>query len=299
VGRGGPGRARGRAGGARAPAAGEDAAGALPGWSPEPLLRKKPLEACSGADLAAMEEVLARLAARLATVRSRRLVPVRGRGAPDLRRSLRRAASTGGELLSFARRARPVEAPRLVVLCDTSGSMEAHARFLLAFALSLRRAARRTEVFAFNTDLVRLTPWLDRGRIAETLDRIAAAVPDWSGGTRIGESLARFVEEHLARRVDGRTVVVILSDGLDRGEPEVLAGAMRALRARARKIVWLNPLLGDPRYEPTARGMAAALPHVDAFLPAHDLASLEQLLPHLTAGPRTSSASRSGASAGA
>jgi uncharacterized protein with von Willebrand factor type A (vWA) domain len=159
--------------------------------------------------------------------------------------------------------------------------MEAHARFLLAFALSVRRAARRTEVFAFNTDLVRLTPWLEPGRIAGTLDRIAAAVPDWSGGTRIGESLARFVDEHLARRVDGRTVVVILSDGLDRGEPELLAGAMRALRARARKIVWLNPLLGDPRYEPTARGMAAALPHVDAFLPAHDLASLEQLLPHL------------------
>jgi hypothetical protein len=191
--------------------------------------------------------------------------------------------ASGGELLSFARRARAVEAPRLVVLCDTSGSMDAHARFLLAFVLSLRRAARGAEVFAFNTELVRLTPFLVPGRLGPALDRIAAAVPDWAGGTRIGVSLARFVAEHLAPLVDARTVVLILSDGLDRGEPEQLAAAMRAIQARARKVIWLNPLLGDPRYAPTARGMAAALPFVDEFLPAHDLASLERLLPHLSA----------------
>jgi uncharacterized protein with von Willebrand factor type A (vWA) domain len=267
-----------------------EAGGDLAGWSPEALLRRKPFEACGPADLVAMERVLTRLAARLATRRSRRLVPTRGRGSPDLRRSLRHAVSTGGELVSFARRARAVETPKLVVLCDTSGSMDAHARFLLAFVLALRRAARSTEVFAFNTELVRLTPWLAPGRIGPTLGRLAAAVPDWSGGTRIGDSLARFVADHLATRVDARTVVVILSDGLDRGDPATLRDAMRALQARARKVVWLNPLLGDPRYEPTARGMEAALPFVDAFLPAHDLASLEQLIPHLSTGPRTSRA---------
>jgi uncharacterized protein with von Willebrand factor type A (vWA) domain len=238
-----------------------------------------------------MERLLSRLAARLATRRSRRLVPARGgRGAPDLRRSLHRAVSSGGEILSLARRTRPVEAPRLVVLCDTSGSMDACARFLLAFVLALRRAARSTEVFAFNTELVRLTPWLAPGRLGPTLDRLAASVPDWAGGTRIGDCLARFVADHLPRRVDDRTVVVILSDGLDRGEPETLRAAMRAVHARARKVVWLNPLLGDPRYEPTARGMETALPFVDAFLPAHDLASLERLVPHLSARPRTSTA---------
>lgn len=271
-----------------APAGAGTAAGDLPGWSPEALLRRKAFEECTPAERVAMERLLSRLAARLATRRSRRLVPSPGRGVPDLRRSLRRAASTGGELLSLARRARAVEEPRLVVLCDTSGSMDAHARFLLAFVLSLRRAARSTEVFAFNTELVRLTPWLAPGEIGATLDRLAASVPDWSGGTRIGDSLARFVEEHLRSRVDARTVVVILSDGLDRGEPARLAAAMRAIRERARKVVWLNPLLGDPRYEPTARGMRAALPFVDHLLPAHDLASLERLLPHLSARDRRS-----------
>jgi uncharacterized protein len=255
---------------------------ARPGYSSSALLRKKPFEECSPADLSAMERVLARLALRLATRRSRRLVPSRGRGVPDPRRSLRRAVATGGELLSLARRERALEEPRLVFLCDTSGSMDAHARFLLAFVLSLRKAARSTEVFAFSTELVRLTPWLSRGEVGRTLDHLAASVPDWSGGTRIGDCLARFVADHLGR-VDGRTVVAVLSDGLDRGEPAVLADALRAVKARARKVLWLNPLLGDPRYEPTARGMAAALPFVDELLPAHDLASLEALLPHLSA----------------
>ena len=253
----------------------------LPGYSPAALLRQKPFETCTPADLAAMERVLARVAARLATRRSRRLVPDRAGRTPDLRRSLRRAVSTGGELVSLARRARAIEEPRLVFLVDTSGSMDAHARFLLAFVLALRRVARSIEVFVFNTELVRLTGRLGVG--APALDRLAASVPDWSGGTRIGECFGRFVEEHLSARVDRRTVVVVLSDGLDRGEPAELAAAMRAIAARARKIIWLNPLLGDPRYEPTARGMAAALPHVDELLPAHDLASLEALVPRLTA----------------
>jgi uncharacterized protein len=260
---------------------GAERAGDLPGYSPSALLRTKPFEECSAADLARMERLLARMAAKLATRRSRRLVPSRGRGVPDPRRSLRRAVATRGELFFLARRERALERPRLVFLCDTSGSMDAHARFLLAFVLSLKRAARSTEVFAFNTELVRLTPWLARGTLDHTLDRLAASVPDWSGGTRIGECLERFVAEHLGSRVDSRTVVVILSDGLDRGEPAVLAESMRAIQARAHKVVWLNPLLGDPRYEPTARGMEAALPFVDRFLPAHDLASLERLLPEL------------------
>jgi uncharacterized protein with von Willebrand factor type A (vWA) domain len=280
-----PGRSAPAAGTVAALAAGaaEPSDRSVPGYSPAALLRNKPFEACTPADLAAMERVLARVAARLATRRSRRLVPARAGKTPDLRRSLRRAVSTGGELVSLARRARAIEEPRLVFLVDTSGSMDAHARFLLAFVLSLRRVARSTEVFVFNTELVRLTGRLGLGGRVPELDRLAASVPDWSGGTRIGECFARFVEEHLSTRVDGRTVVVVLSDGLDRGDPVELAAAMRAIGARARKVIWLNPLLGDPRYEPTARGMAAALPHVDELLPAHDLASLEALVPRLTA----------------
>lgn len=257
--------------------------GEEPGYSPEAVLRRKSFEECSMADLQDMERLLDRLALRLATRPSRRRVPVRGRGEPDLRRSFRKAIAQGGEFLALARRARPVEEPRLVVLCDTSGSMDPHTRFLLTFVLALRRVARGTEIFAFNTALVRLTSWLRRGWVGLALERLAASVPDWSGGTKIGECLAEFVEYYLDELVDGKTVVLILSDGLDRGDVEPLAAAMRAIRARARRVVWLNPLAGDARYEPTARAMAAALPYVDDLLPAHNLESLERLLPLLAA----------------
>jgi uncharacterized protein with von Willebrand factor type A (vWA) domain len=252
-----------------------------PGWSRDALLRHKRFEEWDDRDLSRMERLLARLAERLATRRSRRLVPVHGRGRPDPRRSLRRAVATAGELVWLARRERPVETPRLVLICDTSGSMDPHGRFLLAFARGLKRVASRTEVFAFNTELVRITSWLSSGRQRPALDRLAAAVPDWSGGTRIGECLEAFADRHLDELVDSRTVVAVLSDGLDRGEPERLARAMRRIQARARRVLWLNPLLADPRYQPTARGMAAALPFVDALLPVHDLESLERLLPRL------------------
>jgi uncharacterized protein len=255
--------------------------GEEPGYSPEAALRRKSFEEYSAADLQAMEKLLSRLALRLATRPSRRRVPVRGRGEVDLRRSFRRAVAQGGEFLTLARRTRPIEIPRLVVLADTSGSMDPHTRFLLTFVLALRRTAPRTEIFAFNTELVRLTPWLRPGRIDLALERLAARVPDWSGGTKIGECLAEFVEYYLDELVDGRTVVLILSDGLDRGDLAPLQGAMRALRARARRVLWLNLLAGDSRYEPTARAMAAALPYVDRLLPAHNLESLERILPLL------------------
>jgi uncharacterized protein with von Willebrand factor type A (vWA) domain len=259
--------------------------GEEPGYSPEARLRRKSFEECSAADLEAMELLMRQLALRLATRPSRRRVAVRGgRGEVDLRRSFRRAVAHGGEFLSLARRARRIEQPRLLVLCDTSGSMDPHTRFLLAFVLALRRAARHTEVFAFNTALVRLTPALGTVRgIGDVLRRLADGVPDWSGGTRIGECLADFVSGYLDELVNGRTVVLILSDGLDRGDVSPLAGAMRAIRARARRVLWLNPLAGDRRYEPTARAMAAALPFLDGLLPAHNLESLERLLPLLAA----------------
>jgi uncharacterized protein with von Willebrand factor type A (vWA) domain len=261
----------------------ESVTGDTPGYSPEALLRRKPFDECSASDLAAMERMISRLALRLATRKSRRLVPTRGRGRVDPRRSFRAAVATDGEFLRLARRARAVELPRIVVLCDTSGSMDPHSRFLLAFLLSLRKKARGTELFAFNTALVRLTPWVSSGRVSPTLERLAAGVPDWSGGTRIGESLARFVIDYMDEMVDRRTAVVIFSDGLDRGDVAALEGAMRAIRSRARRVIWLNPLLGDPRYEPTARGMAVALPFVDVLAPAHNLESLERLLPLLAA----------------
>jgi uncharacterized protein len=253
------------------------------GYSPDLVLRRKPFEACSDRDFADMERLLARLTPRWTARRSRRLTPVLGRGMPDLRRSFRRAIGTGGEMLSLARRARAIDDPRVVVLCDTSGSMDAHVRFLLAFVIAFKRIARRTEVFAFNTSLVRLTPWLEPAHIARTLERLASGVPGWSGGTRIGESLVEFVTKYSDDVVSSRSVIVILSDGLDRGDTSGIADAMRALHSKARRIIWLNPLSGDPRYEPTARAMQAALPFIDRLAPAHDFESLERILSELAA----------------
>ena len=260
----------------------ETTGGDTPGYSADVLLRRKPFDDWCADDLPAMERLLARAARRLRCRPSRRLVPGRARGRVDLRRSFRRAVGTGGEFLSLARRDRAVEKPDVVLLCDTSGSMDPHTRFLLTFALSLKRVVRCCEVFAFNTSLTRLTPWLTPDKIAPTLDRLAAGVPDWSGGTRIGASLDAFVTRYMATLVSARTVVVVLSDGLDLDSPALLAGAMRTIGERARKVIWLNPLLGDPRYRPEARGMKAALPFVEHFVPAHNLESLERLLPLLT-----------------
>jgi hypothetical protein len=257
--------------------------GDTPGYSPEATLRSKAFEACTAAELAAMERLVARMALRLATKKSRRLVPTRGRGRVDPRRSFRGAVETDGEFLRLSRRARVVEEPRLVVLCDTSGSMDPHTRFLLTFLLALKKAARRTELFAFNTSLVRLTPWITADKLGPTLERLSAGVPGWSGGTKIGECLAEFVARYRDEMLGPKTVVVIVSDGLDRGDTAVLARAMRAIRSRARRVIWLNPLVGDPRYEPTARGMEAALPFLDVLAPAHNLESLERLLPLVAA----------------
>lgn len=267
---------------AAAPERADDSETTGVGYSPVVLLRRKPFEAWSERELLEMDRVMAKLASRLATRRSRRLVPTKGAGTVDLRRSFRRTLATSGDPLVFARRARPIERPRLVFLCDTSGSMDPHTKFLLAFALSLTRVVRRLDVFAFNTELTYITPWLRRRSVRQTLDRLRAGVPDWSGGTRIGECLSAFARFHLASTVDGKTVVVILSDGLDGGDPGVLARAVSAIQRVARRLIWLNPLKGDARYEPTARGMAAALPFVDHFGAAHDVDSLERMLPLLT-----------------
>ena len=257
-----------------------DIEGDTPGFSPRALNRLGKLPECSPADMVAVERVLQAWARRLATLPGRRLVPSPARGLVDPRRTLRAAMRTFGETVFLARRRR-ARGVRLVFLCDTSGSMSPHSRFLLAFALALKRVVPRTEVFAFNTSLTRLTPWITPARIAATLERLAEGVTDWGGGTRIGESLADFVARPGA--VDGRTVVVILSDGLDRGDTARLRAAMRQIKGRARRVIWLNPLLRDPRYRPEAQGMEAALPFVDHFAAAHDAQSLERLLPQLVA----------------
>ncbi|MDE2876139.1 MAG: VWA domain-containing protein [Gemmatimonadota bacterium] len=258
-----------------------ESGGGRPGYSPRAVLRRRSFELCTEEELAEMERLLSQAVRRIATRRSRRLVAsARGR-VIDIRRSFRRSLAQGGELVDLARRERAVERPHLVVLCDTSGSMDPYTRFLLTFVLSLGHVAPRTEVFAFNTSLTRLTPWITAGNVAATLRRFARNVEDWSGGTRIGECLREFADDYLRQVVAGDTSVLIFSDGLDRGDTGALEEALLLIRRRARRVIWLNPLMGDPRYRPEARGMRAALPHIDDLVPAHNLESLEALLPML------------------
>src|SRR5260221_8850637 len=230
-----------------------------PGYSPEAALRRKPFEEFSESDLAAMERLVAQLARRLATRPSRRRGPSAARGGVDLRRSFRRALASDGDFLKLARRARPLDETSLVVLYDTSGSMDAYTRVLLAFAFALRRVMKRVEIFAFNTTLVRVTRMIAPAKIPQSLQQLAAGVPDWSGGTRIGGCLSEFVTLYKQALIDRNTTVVCISDGLDHGDAELLERSIRALRERAGKIIWLNPLLGDSRYRPEAAGMRAAL----------------------------------------
>jgi uncharacterized protein with von Willebrand factor type A (vWA) domain len=219
------------------------------------------------------------IARRLARRISRRRRPVRRRGRVDLRRTLR-ANLTRADLIDLRYRARKPKKTKLVLLCDVSGSMDLYSRFLLQFLFAVQNVFRRVETFTFSTRLTRITEHLKSRSYRQVLRRLGE-VRDWSGGTRIGESLAEFNRDW-GRIVDRRTIVIILSDGWDTGDPDVLAAELLRIKRRAARVIWLNPLLGNPSYEPLTRGMAAALPLVDHFAPAHNLASLRDLAQRLT-----------------
>ena len=226
-------------------------------------------------DRAALEEALRRIARKLAARRSRRRRPAR-HGQVDARRTIRRSLRLGGTALEVARRTRAVRKTRLVLICDVSRSMDQYSRFLLQFVYAFQRALGRVESFVFGTRLTRVTRFFRTASIHDAVERMAHEVPDWSGGTRIGASLAAFNRDHRSA-ADGSTTVVLLSDGLDTGDLELLAAEMARLHDRARRIIWLNPLLGASEPPRLAAGMQTALPHVDTFAPGHNLASLEAL----------------------
>jgi uncharacterized protein with von Willebrand factor type A (vWA) domain len=240
------------------------------------LLRTKSFASCSREELAQLGELMARIRLAVPTRHSRRRAPSRS-GAPDLRRTLRRSFRTGGEPIERAWRERRRRRRRLVLILDVSGSMEDYSRALVMFAHAALRGDRRWEAFCFGTRLTRLTRPLAAAHPDEALRRAAAEVVDWGGGTRIGDSLKRFLDEYGHAGLARGALVVICSDGLDVGDPELLREQMARLSRLAHRVVWLNPLMEDPAYEPLARGMRAALPHVDVFASGHNLASLEEL----------------------
>ncbi len=254
-----------------------DAAPVPAAWSDVELLATKDFAHYTDAEMALARELIARLALRGPTRMSRRLRPARRRShAPDLRRVVRASLRTAGEPIDRHWRA-PSRRPRpLVLVCDVSGSMSPYARMLLQYLHACVAARRRVEAFAFGTRLTRITNELAGRDHDRALDRAADAVVDFSGGTRIGEALAELNRVH-GRRLGRGAVVVILSDGWDRGDPSLLALEIARLRRSAHRLVWLNPLAAHPDYEPLTRGMRAAVPHTDQLLAGNSLASLQDL----------------------
>ena len=238
-------------------------------------LKRKSFADCSPEELAELATLMARLRIAMPDRRSRRKRAAT-RGVPDLRRTLRGSFRTGGEPIARAWRERRRRSRRLVLLLDVSGSMASYSRALVMFAHAALRADRRWEAFCFGTRLTRVTRALAFADPAEALRRAADEVVDWDGGTRIGDSLKAFLDRYGHGGLARGAVVVVCSDGLDVGDPDLLAEQMARLARLAHGIVWLNPLKASPAYEPLARGMQAALPHVDVFAAGHSLADVEQ-----------------------
>ena len=249
------------------------------------VLRHKTFTDCTEAELAALRRIMAAIRLTPPRRRTRRTVPARTGRTPDLRRTIRASLRTAGEPVALHWRARRVRPRPLILILDVSGSMADYSRALLQFAYSTRRAARKVEVFCFGTRLTRLTAPLHHRSPDEALRRAAALVADWEGGTRIGACLDEFVRAWGRRGLCRGGIVVICSDGLDRGDPDVLATAMHRLSRLCHRIVWLNPHKGnDPGYQPRTLGMLIAAPHIDELLSGNDLASLTEfaaLLPTL------------------
>lgn len=254
----------------------------VPAASDMPAVAEKDFSAFGAEELAEIQRIASRIARRLAARPSRRWKAAARGPRIDLRRTMRRSLSNSAEPLDLRFRRRKPRKTRIVALCDVSGSMDLYSRFLLQFLYALQGTVARVESFVFSTSLRRVTGLLREPEYRQALRGLAAEVHDWSGGTRIGECLSAFNAEW-GQLVDGRTVVVILSDGWDTGEPALLGAEMEMLRRRSRRLVWLNPLLGSPDYEPLTQGMQAALPHVSVFAPAHNLVSLRALERHLLA----------------
>ena len=258
----------------------------VPAYSPTELHARKDFSAFSADDLDAISALILLIARRIATRLSRRMRSAKRGTLVDLRRTMRRSLQFGGDPVQLLWRRRKIRKAKLVLLCDVSGSMDIYSRFLVQFIYALQDAVGRVESFLFSTSLTRVTDALDQRDIRRALAEASRQVPDWSGGTKIGASLRTFNETWGRRLLDPRTIVVICSDGWDTGDLEILVDAMRDLRARAGKVIWLNPLLGSPGYEPVTQGMSAALPFVDVFASAHNVDSLRDLERHLR-GPRS------------
>ncbi len=247
-----------------------------PTASEDEILRDKRFDHWSEEDLRRLHRLVAGITLSLPKRVVRRTRPGRG-GKIDLRRTVRRSLRSDGEPFHRAFRRRRIKPRQLVLILDISGSMAGFSRPLLHFAYAMHRAAHGVEVFCFGTRLTRITPqlrWRDPNR---SIEEAASRVVDWESGTRIGESLTEYVRRYGPDSRNRGSVVLICSDGLERGDPQILGSAMARLSRQAHRVIWVNPLMGDPGFRPLTRGLIASLPHIDSMVAGHNLAALDQM----------------------
>jgi uncharacterized protein len=254
---------------------------AVYGASPQQRLKKVDFSQLPCDDLALLEEISLRLLRRMSQRLSRRLTISQRPTRIDLRRSIRRNINRGGEPFVLAYKGKKPRKNKLVILLDISGSMNFYSLFLVRFAYALQACFDRVHTYLFSTNVVEISDLLRTRNLPEALRKLSQRAAGWSGGTRIGESLRQFNHSYGRKLLSRDTIFIILSDGWDTGAPELLASQLRKTKARVQRILWLNPLLGLKDYQPLTRGMAAALPYVDVFAPAHNLESLLALEKHL------------------
>ena len=247
------------------------------GYSPEEGLMHKDLAAMSDREIELARRVIAQIVDIIANRRSRRRVPEKLGREVDFRRTWRKNAVYGRDGVELAMRRRRIRKTKLMLLCDVSGSMDCYSQFLIQFIYALKREIRDVEVGVFSTRMTAISRLLKTKGVEESLREVSATVHDWAGGTDIGGCLREFNDKYARDMLRSRTVMIIVSDGWDRGDAELMRMEMARLRRRTHKLLWLNPLLGSPGYQPLCLGMKTALPYLDHFMPAHNLESLVEL----------------------
>lgn len=246
-------------------------------FSAREALRKKDFSQFTPEEIAEARRIFDQMSWRLATRKTRRLVKANLGDVIDQRATLRHSLRYGGVPIDLRHRRKKERMRPVVLICDISGSMDRYSRLLLRFVHAIEQGLDAVEVFVFGTRLTRITRSLRKRDVDDAIAEVVKAVDDWSGGTRIGEAIKTFNYDWSRRVLRSGATVVMISDGWDRGDPKLLAAEMARLQRSCRRLIWLNPLLGAPGYQPLTQGIRAALPYVDDFLPVHNLKSLEAL----------------------
>ena len=246
------------------------------GYSSHELLVKKDIDGMTDKELDEARKIIAELIAILANRKSRRFSPAKSGRQLDFRKIYRRSMPYGEYCLKLAYKTHRLKKNKLILFCDVSGSMERYSRFLIQLICAMGAKISNIEVAVFSTRMTSITPYLNRRDIDEVIKQMSDQVHDWAGGTNIGGCLRELNEQQAHQMLSSHTIAVILSDGWDQGDADLMRAEMEQLRRRVKKIIWLNPLLGNANYQPLCKGMQTALPFLDYFLPVHNLESLAE-----------------------